>query len=171
VFLQGEGVCDEDLAFIEDYLLTISIDIRPSSPFNPTFSGKGDIPLKIHVCKGSKNKIQVTGEGKLDLNYHAAGAGCTTDGTSPIGGIILPSGLGLGTVETVFIKLELPPFTHFFVQQCCEGDPGCNGIDISFPALPPIGTEIALTDGAIAEIPCSVPGLSCNVTFTMRVFD
>jgi hypothetical protein len=167
VFLQGEGVCDNDHVYLLSFILKISIDIRPLSPLNPKFVGEADIPLTIHECKGSKNRIQVTGKGGIDLTYHAEGGGCTQDGTLSLLGIILPSGLGLGTNENVFIKLNLLAGPGLLAEQCCEDDP-CESIDIPFPALlKPIETEIALTDGAVAKIPCSVPDLACLVYFTM----
>jgi hypothetical protein len=168
VFLQGEGVCDETIASVENYELQISADITFATALNPTLSGGGYIPLEIHSCKGIKNGVQIVGRGKVIFIYNAAGAGCTQTGSLDLDAIILPSGLGVGNDNNVFIKVDLPGKV-FQGQQCCEGDPGCDPIAVQFPGILGIETEIAFHDGAIATKVYTVDIFTATFTFTMHL--
>jgi hypothetical protein len=166
VSLQGEGVCDENIASVDNYELEILAQITFATELNPTFTGGGRIPLAIHSCKGTKNGVQIVGEGKVIFIYTAQGAGCTQTGALDLDAIISPSGLGVGNDNTVFIKLALLS-SLFQARQCCEGDPGCDNVAVQFPGIPGIETEIAFHDGAIANKEYSVDIMNINFVFTL----
>ena len=168
VFLQGEGVCDENIASVDNYELEIQVQITIATELNPTFTGNGRIPLVVHSCKDIKSGVQVVGEGKVGFRYDAQGAGCTQTGSMDLDGIISPSGLGVGNDDTVFIKLALLS-SLFQAQQCCEGDPGCDNVAEQFPDIPGIETEIAFHDGAIAGRKYSVNILNIDFAFTLHL--
>jgi hypothetical protein len=108
VFLQGEGVCDENIPSVDKDELEILAQITFATELNPTFTGIGRIPLTIHSCKAIKNGVQVVGKGKVGFEYYAKGAGCTKTGSVDLDAIILPSGLEVGNGNTVFIKVDFP---------------------------------------------------------------
>jgi hypothetical protein len=169
VAMQGEGTCEEDPAPLQHYELEVSADIKFATEFNPTFLGTGRIPLEIHSCIFSfpnTREVQVTGEGVLDLTYHAAGAGCTQNGQWPLGATISPSGLGVGTSDLIFIKLDLA-LSVFEAEQCCE-DSGCGPVSVPVPAFR-LETEIAFHDGATVTKQYSVDVMNASFTFTLHI--
>jgi hypothetical protein len=168
VFLQGEGVCDKDLVVAENYELEISADITFATLLNPTFKGKGRIPIEVHSCQGVKTGVQVVGTGKLDLAYSAAGAGCTETGTMPLDILISPSRLGVLTPDFAFIKSDFPG-SRFQGETCCEGDPGCDTIAVDFPGILGVETEIGLNDGDTATKVYTVDIFKATFIFTMHL--
>jgi hypothetical protein len=168
VFLQGEGVCDKDLVLPDNYELEISADIKFTTAFNQTLKGTGRIPIEVHSCPGIKTGSQVVGSGKLDLIFHAQGAGCTQDGTLPLGAIISPSRLGGKTINSAFIKSDFPG-SSFQAKQCCEGDPGCDMVAVPFPGILSIETEIGLDDGDTATKVYTADIFNATFTFTMHI--